>query len=198
MVERATAGRPLNRSLSRRATAGWPFNRSVKPRDLDGNYAELVASVLWWESGLKLHVFVHLFFLLYLYFPASLEKRIEQLLPQSLEPTFSVHKYISPRIPALNALTNDDNRWQVKLHLSANYFHGFPAACAGLSSWCICSFFGSGGVLMGEKKCCVYGIFLEPRARVASAANYVGLSCDVNQDGFWFLLSLDCGEEPIL
>ena len=39
--------------------------------------------VLRWESGLKLHVFVHLFFLLYLYFPDSLEKRIEQLSPQS-------------------------------------------------------------------------------------------------------------------
>ena len=90
LVEYAIAGRPLNRSLSRQATEGWPFNRSVKLRDFDGSYVELVASVLWWESGLKLHVFVHLFFLLYLYFPAFLEKRIEQLLYQSPNPPFQL------------------------------------------------------------------------------------------------------------
>ena len=42
------------------------------------------------ESGLELHVFLHRFFLLYLYFPAYLEKRIEQPSPQKSEPTLSV------------------------------------------------------------------------------------------------------------
>ena len=89
-VEWATAGWPLNRSLSRRVTAGWPFNRSVEPRNLDGNRAELVASILW-------HVFVHLFFLLYLYFPASQGKRIEQLSSQSPNPTLSIPIGCKPR-----------------------------------------------------------------------------------------------------
>ena len=43
-----------------------------------------------WECGLELHVFLHWFYLLYLYFPPLLEKGIEQLLHQSLEPTLSV------------------------------------------------------------------------------------------------------------
>ena len=46
--------------------------------------------VLLGESGLESHVFLHLFFLLSMYFRIFLEKRIEQLLHQSLEPTLSV------------------------------------------------------------------------------------------------------------
>ena len=45
-----------------------------------------------WESGLELHVFLHLFFLLDSYFPRLLDKRIEQLLYQSHEPTISVQR----------------------------------------------------------------------------------------------------------
>ena len=54
------------------------------------------------ESGLELHFFLHLFFLLYLCFPPLLEKRIEQLLPQSHEPTLSVlHQTDVVSIPIL-------------------------------------------------------------------------------------------------
>ena len=52
---------------------------------------------LLWESGLESHVFLHLFFLLSMYFRIFLEKRIEQLLPQSLEPTLSV---LLPPLPS--------------------------------------------------------------------------------------------------
>ena len=47
---------------------------------MTGNLNSVFSS---WESGLKLNVFLHLFFLLDLCFPTLLEKRIEQLLPLS-------------------------------------------------------------------------------------------------------------------
>ena len=53
------------------------------------------------ESGLKLHVFLQLFFLcIELYFPASPEKRIEQLSPQSPKSTLSVTALVTLQIPA--------------------------------------------------------------------------------------------------
>ncbi len=48
---------------------------------LTGNLAQ---AFLGWESGLELHIFLHLFFLLDLYFPPLLEKESSSVLPQTL------------------------------------------------------------------------------------------------------------------
>ena len=63
--------------------AEWLHERWALTRNLNSVFSQ-------WESGLELHVFLHRFFLLYLYFPPLLEKRIDQLLPQSHEPTLSI------------------------------------------------------------------------------------------------------------
>lgn len=84
--------------------AGWPLNRTILPRNINWTIGIGLSSCrigcimtgnLTWafydgKFGLKLHVFLHLFFLLDLYFPPLVEKRIEQLFPLESEPTLSV------------------------------------------------------------------------------------------------------------
>ena len=68
---------------------------------------------LLWESSLEPHAFLHLFIILSMYFRIFLEKRIEQLLPQSHEPTFSVFRqsmtaYTRNPVEGMSLMANDN------------------------------------------------------------------------------------------
>ena len=81
----------------------WPLSWSIEPRNPDGNWPQQVQnwshndrefdlSMFYDGKWLGVAYFLHLFFLLEMYFPTLSRKKIEQFSPPESEPTLSIQR----------------------------------------------------------------------------------------------------------